>query len=231
MSTLSAEFDGQNWHTLAGGLPGEVVALQVFNDGTGEALYAAHGYQNTIDWNFYWRMDKWNGQTWTAISAATIGFAYGMTVFDDGSGPALYVAAGGQTSGASVRKWNGTTWTTVTAASPSNSSIVALEVFDDGSGDALYISGQFNQLGSIPANNIARLSSTGALSALGTGTDGQVLSLTAHDDGFGPALYAGGMFDTAGGTPASRIAKWDGVNWSPLASRNGPGLGHQLGVV
>jgi hypothetical protein len=39
-----------------------------------------------------------------------------------------------------------------------------------------------------------------------------------HDDGSGPALYAGGGFKTAGGVAANRIAKWDGASWSPLSS-------------
>jgi hypothetical protein len=34
----------------------------------------------------------------------------------------------------------------------------------------------------------------------------------------GTDLYAGGFFTTAGGVPASYIAKWDGNAWSPLGS-------------
>jgi hypothetical protein len=34
----------------------------------------------------------------------------------------------------------------------------------------------------------------------------------------GTNLYAAGPFKTAGGTPASGIAKWDGTNWSPMGS-------------
>jgi len=45
-----------------------------------------------------------------------------------------------------------------------------------------------------------------------------VHALTAHDDGSGPALYAGGSFTTAGGVAASRIARWDGTSWSVLGS-------------
>jgi hypothetical protein len=36
--------------------------------------------------------------------------------------------------------------------------------------------------------------------------------------GFGPALYAGGYFQTADDEPAMRVAKWDGSQWSPLGS-------------
>jgi hypothetical protein len=39
-----------------------------------------------------------------------------------------------------------------------------------------------------------------------------------HDDGSGPALYAGGEFTSAGGAAANRIAKWDGSSWSALGS-------------
>ena len=34
----------------------------------------------------------------------------------------------------------------------------------------------------------------------------------------GGEVYAGGYFTLAGGTPANRIAKWNGTNWSPLGT-------------
>ena len=43
-------------------------------------------------------------------------------------------------------------------------------------------------------------------------------ALAPFDDGSGPALYAGGAFTTAGGAPASHIARWNGVSWSPLGA-------------
>jgi hypothetical protein len=53
---------------------------------------------------------------------------------------------------------------------------------------------------------------------VGGGTNSYVFSLLVHDDGSGPALYAGGSFTTAGGIAANRIAKWDGSSWQPLGS-------------
>jgi hypothetical protein len=38
------------------------------------------------------------------------------------------------------------------------------------------------------------------------------------DDGTGPALYVSGGFASAGGLPASNIAKWNGSSWSALGS-------------
>src|SRR5205823_13676872 len=35
---------------------------------------------------------------------------------------------------------------------------------------------------------------------------------------FNSSLYVAGVFTTAGGGPASKIARWDGANWSPLGT-------------
>jgi hypothetical protein len=51
-------------------------------------------------------------------------------------------------------------------------------------------------------------------SALGSGIHGFVLACAAS----GSNLYVGGGFGTAGGIPASNIAKWDGQGWSALGS-------------
>ena len=50
--------------------------------------------------------------------------------------------------------------------------------------------------------------------ALSSGVDGPVYCLAVYKN----QLYVGGRFTTAGGTPASNIARWNGVEWSPLGS-------------
>jgi hypothetical protein len=45
-----------------------------------------------------------------------------------------------------------------------------------------------------------------------------VFALAVFDDGDGPALYAGGVFTTAGGGGANFIARWDGASWSPVGT-------------
>jgi hypothetical protein len=52
-------------------------------------------------------------------------------------------------------------------------------------------------------------------SALGSGLNSVCYALTNDSNN---NLYAGGLFTTAGGTGASRIAKWDGSSWSALSS-------------
>jgi hypothetical protein len=45
-----------------------------------------------------------------------------------------------------------------------------------------------------------------------------VTSLTVFDDGTGPALYAGGIFKSAGGAAVQSLARWDGSNWSAVGT-------------
>src|SRR5438552_2288239 len=52
----------------------------------------------------------------------------------------------------------------------------------------------------------------------GGGTNNNVNALTVFSSGGSPVLCAGGTFTTAGGTPASRVAKWNGTAWSALGN-------------
>lgn len=54
-------------------------------------------------------------------------------------------------------------------------------------------------------------------SGLGSGVDAPVFAIASHDDGSGDAVYAAGAFSNAGGISASRIARWDGEQWSDVA--------------
>jgi hypothetical protein len=144
-----------------------------------------------------------------------------LTVFDDGTGPALYAGGGFDladgVSARSIARWNGTTWSELGLGAGIIGSVNALAVFDDGSGAALYAGGNFTSAGGVSANSIAKWNGT-SWSALGGGIAGTVLSLTVFDDGSGLALFAGGTFTSAGGTSASNLAKWNGTSWSALVA-------------
>jgi hypothetical protein len=63
--------------------------------------------------------------------------------------------------------------------------------------------------------------------AVGSGTGGAPNALAVSGD----TLYAGGYFTTAGGTPATNIAQWNGTGWSALGSgMAGPGPAGTVGV-
>jgi hypothetical protein len=95
-------------------------------------------------------------------------------------------------------------------------------VYDDVGGPALYVGGYFNTAGGVPASKVAKWDGS-SWSALGSGMTpgGGVEALAVHDDGSGPALYAGGGFSSAGGVAASNIAKWNGSSWSPVGNGRG----------
>jgi hypothetical protein len=228
-----AKWDGAAWSPLGSGVDMScpapcpepaVTALAVFDDGSGAgpALYAG-GVFDTAGGAPANCIAKWDGAAWSPLGSGTNSTVFDLAVFDDGSGPALYVAgqffqAGGLPA-AGIAKWDGAAWSVpgggVGGTLPW---VYALTEFDDGSGPALYGGGSFEAAGGVPASRMAKWDGVAWSPLADGGTFGPVYALTVFDDGSGPALYAGGQFIAAGGVPASRIAKWDGAEWSLLGS-------------
>jgi hypothetical protein len=130
-------------------------------------------------------------------------YARSAVVFDDGSGPALYVGGSVDTK-CPVSKWDGVQWSGVGLWSSEWAYDVepdALAVFDDGSGPALYMGSSYG---------VHRLVG-GQWQRLPGGLSGCVC-LAVFDDGNGPALYAGDEYPWGG--PC--LAKWDGSAWSDV---------------
>jgi hypothetical protein len=200
-----ARWDGSSWSALGGGVNLRVSALAVYDDGSGPALYAVN--ENEIA--------RWNGSSWATVGAVLNNSVATLAVYDDGSGPALY--AGGlftTASGAAashIARWDGSRWTALGSGVEGGIfvTVASLAVYDDGNGPALYVGGSFTTAGGVAVNNVARWD--GSLwSALGSGLGGfnaTALALAVHDDGSGPALFAGGGF-TIVDSGDSCLAKW-----------------------
>jgi len=108
------------------------------------------------------------------------------------------------------------------AGTLTNQNVSEVTMWDlDGAGPLLaflVVAGRFTTAGGVAANNIATWNpANGAWAALGSGlTNGfTVRALAVMPDG---TLVAGGDFTTAGGNLANRIARWNGITWSPLGS-------------
>ncbi len=167
----------------------------------------------------------------------TNGTIEAMAVFDDGlgGGPALYAAgdfsrAGAHVGVGKIARWDGERWSPL-GSGMDIQSVRALAVFDDGGGPALYAGGSFAVAGGVTVNGIAKWDGQNwhALGQPGSeGVSGFVWSLAVFDDGDGEALYVGGFFNSAGGVPANRIAKWDGQNWSAVGEGMAGGAGGQV---
>src|SRR5262245_43831679 len=95
---------------------------------------------------------------WTPGIAGMDKPVFTFTVFDDGSGPALY--AGGQFASAGtsaarfVAKRVGNDW--VAVGDDLGKDVYALAAFDDGTGPALFAGGQFERASGGPADHVAR---------------------------------------------------------------------------
>jgi trimeric autotransporter adhesin len=211
-----ARWDGAAWASVGGGVSSEVRDLEVFNG----KLYAT-GYFSTAGAVMASRIASWNGSTWAPLGtglSSSRGDA--LVTYDDGAGPALYVGGDFATAGGisthGIAKWDGFSWSAL--GTGFNDVVLDLAVYDDGtgSGPALYAGGFFTTAGGISANRIAMWSPIAhSWSQVGTGMNSSVWALCVHNDGTGPALYAGGFFNSAAG---NHVSRWDGATWSPLGS-------------
>ncbi|MFG0284940.1 MAG: GC-type dockerin domain-anchored protein [Phycisphaerales bacterium JB039] len=169
----------------------------------------------------------WSGDFSSALLTPEI---RALAVFDDdGDGPrAPAVYAGGRFTSLfgpfpdRIGRLQGGRWVDV-GAGVDDGAVVALAVFDeDGAGPAapaLFAGGTFSTVGGAAMRGIARWDGT-SWSPVGGGLDGSAYSLLAADlDGAGgepAALYVGGSFALAGGTPVSNLARWDGSAWADV---------------
>jgi len=152
-----------------------------------------------------------------------------LAVFDDGTGPALYVGGEFETINGQVMnnlaKWDGQEWSPVgggvTGSMSSGPSIDTLSVLDLGEGPELYVGGDFQYAGGLDVNGVAKWD---GLNWSGFGTELEpsddslewfhVYEISAIDDGSGTQLYVGGAFtvnlssDTLLG-----VARWNAGGW------------------
>jgi hypothetical protein len=145
-----AKWDGSSWTALGSGMNSAVAALTAFDDGGGPALYAG-GYFTIAGHLAASRIAKWDGSSWAPLgtgigSNGLSNYVLALTVFDDGSGPALYAGGDFTTAGGLAAKyiamWDGSSWTPLGAGMADD--VFALTVFDDGTGlPALYTGGAF----------------------------------------------------------------------------------------
>ncbi|MFN7963569.1 MAG: hypothetical protein U0002_20075, partial [Thermoanaerobaculia bacterium] len=213
----------------ASGAGARVLSLAVFDDGTGAALYAGGDFTAIAGVPARY-LARFDGTTWHEAAGGANAPVRALTVWDDGRGPALYAGGdftqvGGATAASRLARFDGAQW------SPLGTGVSAPVYALLGWNGSLYAGGSFTQAGGAAAARIARFDGTGwsalgsgiAASALGATTT--VFALSLYDDGTGPALYAGGTFDLAGGATARGVARWNGSAWAPL----GYGVGSSSG--
>ncbi|MEL6716188.1 MAG: hypothetical protein AAFP86_20575, partial [Planctomycetota bacterium] len=234
-------WDGSNWQAvgpaIATGRPSSpssvwVRTLADFDAGGGLALYAGGEFgiggepQNLV---------RFDGAAWSPVGEGTGGGSANGRVSVLASGelepgtPELFLGGWFEVAGSEPAKfmarWDGASFAGFDVARTGlSASALDFTSFDDGSGDGarLYAAGEFAQAGSSFAAGVARLDGdrwtpvgppvafedAGAL----------VRSICVHDDGSGPALYAGGRFDSIGDAAVDNVARFDGTEWIPVGA-------------
>jgi len=228
-----ARFDGTNWVDVGDGTPSRINKLVVFDDGVhGPQLYAG-GLFGVM---------RFESNSWQALPNGITSNVNDMVVWDDdGAGPqrpklyvtGTFVAAGSMTVN-HIARWDGSAWTALgsgLAGLPATGGTSLVGYNDSTTGSALYVGGRFSSAGGVTAWRVARWDGA-QWSALGSGiatsntTDSNFVNTIAISDPDGagseqPALYAGGTFVSAGGMTVSRLAKWDGSEWTDVPGADG----------
>ena len=206
-----AEGFAHSWMNLT------VTELCAFDSGEGERLYVCckDQFQNGAP-SVVRRHD---GNLYDGFQVPVAGRVLASATWDDGTGPALYLAGAftsiGGVAASSIARFDGNTFTPLGAGVAGG--VDALAVHDDGGGPALYAVGTISGAGGSPTNGIARWdgatwSGVGSLPGLPT-------DVVSFDDGTGSALYVSGDFLGPGATDPN-VARWDGSTWTFLPFLN-----------
>jgi hypothetical protein len=214
-----AMWDGRQWNSLGAGFEKSVQALVADSRGN---VYAGGIFRTSADGkDKYSYVARWNGVRWDPL-------AYGLdgSVLTMALDPQDRLIVGGDFKNACrdatcnqsmplmhIGRWTGTQWQAL--GSGFDRSVIAVAVDPRGN---IYAGGDFTRSGNgtRELQHVARWDGRD-WGPLGSGVSGSILP-TVHSlalDGIGN-LYVSGRFALAGKTFASRIAKWDGEEWSPL---------------
>jgi hypothetical protein len=235
-----ARWTGSAWEGVGGGLIDQYANCLATFQGD---LYAGGYFNSAGGVPGTEKLARWDGSQWNSVNAQSSSFLnsiWDLLVYDDGSGEKLFVAGnyveiGGPGGPSHLATFDGTTYAPVGATIAGAVPLIVLDlaVADLGNGPRLFAGGRFLEIGGVAARNIAMWDGS-AWHPLGLGISqpsgfAQVLTMVEFDDGNGPALYVGGGFQTAGGNPAVRVARWDGSEWSAVGAGFG-GLVYELTV-
>lgn len=156
-----ARWNGSSWSAVGSlwspPLSYIVHSLEVFHDGNALELYAG-GYffgNNSIR-----HVARFNGSQWSPVGSpltnGTFDAVHAMKVFDDGTGPALFMGgAFEQAEDAWVNrvvKWDGSRYWPL--GDGVGEWISSLAAYDDGNGPDLYVGGGFSLAYDLPVSNI-----------------------------------------------------------------------------
>jgi trimeric autotransporter adhesin len=206
-----AVWNGSTWAPVGGGVGGAldtVTSLQFF----GDDLYVGGNF-STAGGVPALNIAHWNGSSWSALGSglkssstpAVNALAFlGTDLYATGN----FTNAGGIAS-TRVAKWDGGSWSNLGGLNGAGRRAISYS-------GLIYFCGDFNMGSNVIGDHVIGWDGSNWFGITGKpaqGTHTFVQSLGFGSDG----LYMGGFFTRVGTTSASRIARWDGTNWNPLA--------------
>ena len=209
-----AQWDGTAWSPLGSGSTSYPVnALAVLPNGD----LIAGGAFSTMGGVIVDGVARWDGSTWSALGGGLPNHSlFALTALPNGD-----LVAGGFGPGSgypNLARWNGIAWSTfgVVTSGPYFGAVTALAAAANGD---LLVGGGFTAIDGVAANGVARWNGS-AWAALGTGAAGLTSSSNVNALRVLPngEVVVGGRLGLAGGSPADRVARWNGSTWLALGS-------------
>ncbi len=177
---------------------------------------------------------RWNGVTWAPLGAGLTGessqngtHVFLLDFFDEGCGPVLFAGGSftraGDELAVNLARFDSSGWSPIqrnTRGLGLVAPVASLCAFDDGAGPRMHVFGSFSVAGDTDLEGAARWDDD-HWTPLGSGLfpRSNIGASLVHDDGAGPALYAGeGTLLTAGGVAVKGIARWKNGAWSGVGT-------------
>lgn len=213
--------EGDFWDSLNGGVNGQVLGMRVL-EFEGEELLFVGGTFTTAGGGMATSpgVAAWDGDDWRGFGDGVSGAVNDFIIYDDGTGPALYIAgrfsvAGGRNG--HLARWNGSEFEEVGGglSGGDNPRATIMAVHDFGDGDELVVGGNFFQAGGVDASCIARWNGD-TFAPVGDGFDNTVTALNTSNVGDGEKLYAGGSFILSGAEPVNGFASLGDGGWETV---------------
>jgi hypothetical protein len=195
-------WNGSTWSALGSGVNSTVSDIAITNDGVyvGGTFTTAGGV--TVN-----RIGKWDGSTWKSLGTGLDGPVSIIRVI----GNDIYVTGDFENAGGvpahKIAKWNGSVWAGLDSGllvSPPHT--IALV------GNDLYVA---SGSPAIDSNSYISKYDGSIWTPLGAGMGGWGVSSMAV---IGTDVYISGGFNSVGGVPVNRVAKWNGKAWSALGN-------------
>lgn len=201
------------WKPIGNGTNGSVETVTKDSDGN---IYVGGTFTNAGDSSRSNLARISSNEQWQSFGSDSNGTIHVVEIAPNGN---VYIGGEftqiGGIQANNIAFWNGENWSGM--GSGTNGAVLALAFDTNG---VLYVGGIFSAVNGQTVNNVAQWQNNdwSALTDNATniaGTNNEIRSLDIDGNN---NLYIGGNFDTAGGVSTSRIAKWNGTNWTALGS-------------